>query len=117
MVKRKHADVVTNTEYIMAHTPVASESNSAAKKINDAQNGVIGWAVGVITTIALLLGVYAVSGVSGLEIKTAVNKQNIETLGASINEIKATQKDMSREQVQMSRQLDRIGDAVGAKKP
>jgi len=97
--------------------PPASESNSAAKRVDDAKTSLIGWAIGVITSVALLMGGYSIKGTSDLEKKNAVVEEKVLSINRSLDEIKAEQKDARREQIQLARAVDQISNAVGAKKP
>ncbi len=105
--------------------PPASESNGAALKVEaakaEAKNAIIGWLVGVVTSISLIVAGYSMNGVSKLETRTAVTEANFVAVQKSIDEIKTLQKDDTketrREQQRINDKIDRISDAVGAKKP
>ncbi len=105
--------------------PPASESNGAALKVEaakaEAKNAIIGWLVGVVTSISLIVAGYSMNGVSKLETRTAVTESNFTAMQKSIDEIKNLQKDDTketrREQQRMNEKIDRISEAVGAKRP
>lgn len=105
--------------------PPASESNGAAAKVeaakNEAKNAVIGWLVGVVTSVALVMSGYSMSGVSDLKARTSVTEANFVAVQKSLDELKNLQKDDTketrREQQRMNEKIDRISDAVGAKRP
>lgn len=94
------------------------------KKVNDR---VPDWfaklVIGVLATIGTIIAGVSLSWVSSVSsaqaemaAKQAVSDKEQTNIHKSIDEIKVETRDLRREQSQMIRQLDRISDAVGAKK-